>query len=67
MILTEKDKMVLTPTYHVFDMYTVFQGATQLPISVEAPRYVKGERAVRCPASAPRPRAGRTARCMSRW
>ena len=46
MILTEKDKMVLTPTYHVFDMYTVFQGATQLPISVESPRYVKGERSV---------------------
>ncbi|MCC7055713.1 MAG: hypothetical protein IT355_20755 [Gemmatimonadaceae bacterium] len=46
LILTEKDRMVLTPTYHVFDMYAVFQGATELPISVEAPRYVRGAQSV---------------------
>ena len=28
MILTDKDKMLLTPTYHVFDMYQPFMGAT---------------------------------------
>ena len=28
MILTKKDKMVLTPTYHVFEMYNVHQDAT---------------------------------------
>jgi alpha-L-arabinofuranosidase len=36
MILTEKEKMVLTPTYHVFHMYKPFRGATQLPVSVDA-------------------------------
>ena len=31
LILTEKEKMILTPTYHVFEMYKVHQGATLLP------------------------------------
>src|SRR4029450_8087229 len=31
MILTDKEKMVLTPTYHVFEMFKVHQGATLLP------------------------------------
>lgn len=40
MILTEKDKMILTPTYHVFKMYIPFQGATSLPISIKnVPQY----------------------------
>src|SRR6195952_4351431 len=39
MILTEKDKMVLTPTYHVFEMYKVHQGATSLPVSLSTPDY----------------------------
>jgi len=30
-ILTKDDKMILTPTYHVFDMYKVHQDATLLP------------------------------------
>lgn len=30
MILTEGSKMVLTPTYHVFEMYKGHQGAKQL-------------------------------------
>ncbi len=34
LILTDGDKMVLTPTYHVFDMYQVHQGATLLPVDV---------------------------------
>jgi alpha-N-arabinofuranosidase len=42
MILTDKDKMVLTPTYHVFDMYKVFQGATYLPLDVTSPNYAVG-------------------------
>ncbi len=45
-ILTDKDRMVLTPTYHVFHMYQVFQGATSLPADVEAPEYRVGEVAV---------------------
>ncbi len=33
MILTDGDKMVLTPTYHVFDMYKVHQDATLLSVT----------------------------------
>lgn len=31
MVLTQGEKMILTPTYHVFDMYKVHQDATLLP------------------------------------
>ena len=34
MILTEKDKMLLTPTYHAFQMYVPFQDATSLPVAL---------------------------------
>ena len=37
MILTDGERMVTTPTYHVFDMYQVFQGATVLPVEIAAP------------------------------
>jgi alpha-L-arabinofuranosidase len=36
MILTDKEKMVLTPTYHVFKMYVPFQDATFVPVAFEA-------------------------------
>lgn len=39
LFLTEGDKMLLTPTYHVFDMYKVHQDATMLPIEVISPNY----------------------------
>jgi alpha-N-arabinofuranosidase len=43
MILTRGSQMILTPTYHVFEMYTVHQDAVMLPLTVvEAPRYVFG-------------------------
>lgn len=35
MILTDKERMVLTPTYHVYKMYTPFQGASSLPVKIE--------------------------------
>ena len=35
MILTAKDKLVLTPTYHAFALYTPFQDATSLPARIE--------------------------------
>ena len=38
-ILTDGDKMLLTPTYHVYDMYKVHQDATMLPVTVNAPLY----------------------------
>jgi alpha-N-arabinofuranosidase len=42
MILTDKEKMVLTPTYHVFEMYVPFQGATYLPVTTQSPEYREG-------------------------
>ena len=33
MVLTKGDRMVLTPTYHVFRMYNVHQDATYLPLT----------------------------------
>ena len=59
MILTDGPKMVLTPTYHVFDLYQVFQGATTLPIRVDAAPYAMGTRAVpRVSATAARGKDG---------
>jgi alpha-N-arabinofuranosidase len=43
MILTDGLRMVLTPTYHLFDMYRPFQGATPLAAAVSAPQYRHGE------------------------
>lgn len=39
-ILTEKNKMILTPTYHVMEMYNVHQDATLIPVKVESADYV---------------------------
>ncbi len=38
-ILTQKEKMIVTPTYHVFDMYQVHQDATLLPADLECRQY----------------------------
>ena len=38
-ILTEGEKMLLTPTYHVMKMYTVHHDAQLLPLSFESPVY----------------------------
>lgn len=40
LILTEKEKMLLTPTYHVFDLYKVHQDAKYLPIELDVSDYV---------------------------
>ena len=42
MILTDKEKMVLTPTYHVFRMYVPFQDATFVPVTFDAGTYTSG-------------------------
>jgi alpha-N-arabinofuranosidase len=39
-ILTEGRKMLLTPTYHIFDMYKVHQDASYLPLTINSPKYV---------------------------
>eukprot|EP01035_Chromulina_nebulosa_P045778 gene45778-61985_t len=41
-ILTDKEKMILTPTFHVMEMYNVHQDATLLPVSVKSNDYVFG-------------------------
>ncbi|MBP7334749.1 alpha-L-arabinofuranosidase C-terminal domain-containing protein [Niveispirillum sp.] len=46
LILTDGPKMLLTPTYHVFDMYKDFQGATQFPVTVTGPKYTYAERSL---------------------
>jgi alpha-N-arabinofuranosidase len=39
MILTRGEQMILTPTYHVFDFYTVHHDATLLPMELDAGEY----------------------------
>jgi alpha-N-arabinofuranosidase len=41
MILTDKGKMILTPSYHVFEMYTVHQDATMVPLEIKTETYEK--------------------------
>ncbi|MDQ6813024.1 MAG: alpha-N-arabinofuranosidase [Bacteroidota bacterium] len=43
-ILTDKEKMILTPTYHVMEMYNVHQGATLLPTSLKSNNYTLGNK-----------------------
>lgn len=41
-ILTKEEKMILTPTYHVMEMYNVHQDAKLLPITLKSNDYVLG-------------------------
>ena len=60
-ILTNKEKMLLTPTYHVMEMYNVHQDATLLPIDVKSNDYVVGtEKLPAVSVSASRDQAGVT-------
>lgn len=42
MVLTDKEKLVLTPTYYVFKMYVPFQDATYVPVAFDAGTYTHG-------------------------
>jgi alpha-N-arabinofuranosidase len=42
MILTDKEKMILTPTCHVFEMYAVHHDATLLPADLTCAEYTFG-------------------------
>jgi alpha-N-arabinofuranosidase len=42
-ILTNEEKMILTPTYHVMEMYSVHQDATYLPLTLKSNDYTAGE------------------------
>ena len=43
MILTDQEKMVLTPTYHVFEMFTVHHDAKLLPTELQCADYPSGD------------------------
>src|SRR5690606_14123275 len=45
-VLTDEEKMILTPTYWVFHMYKVHQNATLLPISFTSNKYKQGNREI---------------------
>jgi alpha-N-arabinofuranosidase len=58
-ILTNEEKMVLTPTYHVMEMYNVHQNALMLPITVTSNDYVSGEKKLKAvSASASKDKTG---------
>jgi alpha-N-arabinofuranosidase len=43
MVLTQDDEMIVTPTYHVFEMFKGHQDATLLPIVLDEGAYTYGE------------------------
>jgi alpha-N-arabinofuranosidase len=46
MMLTKGDKLLLTPTYHVFEMYQVHQDATRLRTELQSPKYEHGDKSM---------------------
>ncbi|NJD09335.1 MAG: alpha-N-arabinofuranosidase [Gemmatimonadetes bacterium] len=59
-ILTQGEQLLLTPTYHVFDLYQVHQDAVLLPTHLEHSAYTVGKDSVEAvTASASRDRNGR--------
>jgi alpha-N-arabinofuranosidase len=59
MVLTEGDKMILTPTYHVFEMFKDHQDATRLPVLLQGQDYAfDGDAIPQISASASRNRGG---------
>ena len=42
-IMTDKEKIVLTPTYYVYKMYVPFQDATFVPVAFNAGTYTHGD------------------------
>jgi alpha-N-arabinofuranosidase len=60
LVLTQREKMVLTPTYHVFDLYKVHQDATLLPVDLRCSQYsLKGEEIPSLSVSASRDKEGK--------
>jgi alpha-N-arabinofuranosidase len=61
MILTDKEKMLRTPTYWVFEMLKVHQGGTFLPVELQSPDYAFGDQKIPAiSASATRAADGKT-------
>ena len=66
MVLTDKEKMLLTPTYHVFEMYQPFQSAT-LSAGGADDSGLQARRTRRYPAVSVSAARGATARWCCRW
>ncbi|MCB0835400.1 MAG: alpha-N-arabinofuranosidase [Bacteroidetes bacterium] len=45
-ILTDEEKMLLTPTYHVMRMYSVHHDAKLIPVSFVSPQYILNDKAI---------------------
>ena len=60
-ILTDKEKMILTPTYHVMEMYNVHQDAKLLPLKIITDDYSLGnDKLPAVSASASKDASGKT-------
>jgi alpha-N-arabinofuranosidase len=46
MLLTDGEKLVLTPTFHVFELYAVHQEATLLCTELQTPDYIVNDEAI---------------------
>jgi alpha-N-arabinofuranosidase len=42
LVMTDHERMVLTPTYYVYRMYAPFQDATFIPVQIDAGTYTNG-------------------------
>jgi alpha-L-arabinofuranosidase len=42
-VLTNEEKMILTPTYHVMEMYNVHQDAKMVPLTIKCNDYIFGK------------------------
>ncbi|MBD2752881.1 alpha-N-arabinofuranosidase [Spirosoma validum] len=59
-ILTKGDKILLTPTYHVLEMYNVHQDATMLPVDIKSDDFkLENEKLPAVSVSASRDKAGK--------
>ena len=60
-VLTEGERMIVTPTYHVMEMYAVHHDALLLPVTVAGSKYAVGEKSLPAVSvSASRDRSGAT-------
>lgn len=60
LIMTDKEKMLLTPTYHVYRMYLPFQDATFVPVTYDAGTYMNKDTTLpRVDAIAAKDKAGK--------
>lgn len=58
-ILTNEEKIVLTPTYHVMEMYNVHQDALMLPLTLTSSDYAFGGKSIKAvSASASKDKSG---------